>query len=541
MPASSSTRLLDRLSVGWKISLIPLLFLLATGGLLAYTITTAEDQMRDAVTIDVAGKQRSLVRSYLSQVLLEARGADADPAAIAEHLLTSQTVLLDGGSKQFLNSGETVTVEAAPTTAIRQMLLETTKAIQTLRTSGEEFLALPADDPNADAVLQRLVENADAVEREANKVVKAYSEYSQEKIARMIRWELVLALSVAVVGGLISWWIARGIVGPLGRVVESAQQIAEGDLTGRPLAMSGNGEVGRLANVFDRMMAVLKDVTQQIRSATEDVNSASAEILASTQQQAAGTKEQAATVQEITSTMQEISRSGRQIIEKAKEISTSAEASATASQSGIQAVRATTRTMEAIREQVEEVAENIVSLSEKTQAVGEIIATVNDIAEQSNLLALNASIEAADAGADGNRFSVVASEMKQLADQAKECTVQVRTILGDIQKGINTSVMLTEEAVKRVESGRHQADTSEQTIHEMNSTTESSVSAFEQIIAAANQQQIGFEQVTQGMQDIRQAAEQTAQGTSQLEAAVANLGAMSSQLRSTVGRYRMDS
>ena len=138
-------------------------------------------------------------------------------------------------------------------------------------------------------------------------------------------------------------------------------------------------------------------------------------------------------------------------------------------------------------------ADNIVALSEKTQAVGEIIATVNDIAEQSNLLALNAAIEAAAAGDQGSRFSVVANEMKNLADQAKESTVQVRTILGDIQKGINSSVMLTEEAVKRVEAGKQQADVTERTIREMAETTQESVQAFQQIIGAANQQQIGFE------------------------------------------------
>src|SRR5205814_10329015 len=123
----------------------------------------------------------------------------------------------------------------------------------------------------------------------------------------------------------------------------------------------------------------------------------------------------------------------------------SAEAASATSKSGLQAVKSTNRTMEAIREQVEEVAEHIVALSEKTQTVGEIIATVNDIAEQSNLLALNATIEAAAAGSEGNRFSVVATEMKNLADRAKACTIQVRTILSEIQKGINTSVMLTEE------------------------------------------------------------------------------------------------
>jgi methyl-accepting chemotaxis protein len=202
-------------------------------------------------------------------------------------------------------------------------------------------------------------------------------------------------------------------------------------------------------------------------------------------------------------------------------------------------VQDTNRTMTTIREQVEEVAGNVVALSEKTQAVGEIIATVNDIAERSNLLALNAAIEAAAAGEQGNRFSVVANEMKNLADQAKDSTVQVRTILGDIQKGINSSVLFTEEAVKRVEAGKQQADVAEQTIRQMAQTTLESVQAFEQIIGAGNQQQIGFEQVAQGMKDIREAARQTATATAQLEQAVGNLNGLSQELKKAVGRYQL--
>src|SRR5206468_8142790 len=133
---------------------------------------------------------------------------------------------------------------------------------------------------------------------------------------------------------------------------------------------------------------------------------------------------------------------------------------------GMQAVQNTTLTMEKIRQQAEAVAENVVVLSERTQAVGEIIATVNDIAEQSHLLSLNAAIEAAAAGEHGRTFSVVAAEIKNLAGQSKEATVQVKSILGAIQKGINSSVMLTEEAVKRVDLGKQQADLAASTIHE---------------------------------------------------------------------------
>src|SRR3546814_13729394 len=113
-----------------------------------------------------------------------------------------------------------------------------------------------------------------------------------------------------------------------------------------------------------------------------------------------------------------------------------------------------------------------------------IITTVNDIAERSSLLALNAAIEAAAAGEHGLSFAVVADEMKNLASQAKEATVEVRSILGDIQRGIGTAVMQTEEAVKRVESGKEQAAASEKTNNELANNAERRVVTFEQHMAA---------------------------------------------------------
>lgn len=358
--------------------------------------------------------------------------------------------------------------------------------------------------------------------------------------SRELTFTLVLATLLAVgIGTLVAVLLSRQIIGTARKLAERAQQIASGDLTGAALVSKSADELGQLANGFDGMLLGLRDLTGQILSVTENVNSAATQISSSATQQAVSTKEQAATVQEITSTMQEISQSGMQIVEKARAVASTAEATATASKSGIQAVQTTNSSMRAIREQVEEVAENIVALSEKTQAVGDIIATVTDVAEQSNLLALNATIEAAEAGAEGNRFSVVASEMKNLADQAKGCTVQVRTILSEIQKGINSAVMLTEEAVKRVELGKQQAELSEASIRQMSETTHQSVHAFQQIIAATNQQQVGFDQVTQGMRDIDQATQQTATGTSQLEQAVLSLSSLSQQLKTAVATYRV--
>lgn len=337
---------------------------------------------------------------------------------------------------------------------------------------------------------------------------------------------------------LVGFMISRSITRPIGRFMEFVEQVGKGDLT-RTAEVSSSDEIGRLGASLNQMVAGLREVAGQTRSATETLNAATAEILASTKQQVASTEEQAVAVQQTTATVEEIGQTGTQISDRAKKVSTSAENTSQNSAAGLQAVQNTSRTMDLIQEQAESVAENIIALSQKTQAVGEIISSVNDIAEQSNLLALNAAIEAAAAGDQGRRFSVVANEMKNLADQAKQATTQVRSILSEIQKGINTSVMLTEEAVKRVDSGKQQSQVAEKTIRQMTDGIQESVQAFQQIVAATGQQQIGFEQVTLAMKSIRLATEQTASGINQQEKAAAGINAMAQQLRQTVERYKL--
>jgi methyl-accepting chemotaxis protein len=134
---------------------------------------------------------------------------------------------------------------------------------------------------------------------------------------------------------------------------------------------------------------------------------------------------------------------------------------------------------------------------------------------------------------------VVASEIKNLADQSKSATVQVKTILGDIQKEINTSVMLTEEAVKRVDLGKQQADMAASAIRNMAANIGQSVQAFQQIVAGSNQQLIGFENVMQAMKDLSRGSEQATSTTRQTEKAAANLTALGAQLRTVTEGYRL--
>ncbi len=381
------------------------------------------------------------------------------------------------------------------------------------------------------ALISEMREVANGGVENGRQLVRRVYEESQISIIGAI-------IAATIVAIIIVMLLRRAIVGPIQKFMLFVERVGRGELSGQPAGI-GTDEIGRLGVTLNSMVAGLKDLAMQSREATNNLGTAIAEIRASTQEQAAGVEEQLAAVQETAATVDEITHAGSQVTKRAQEVIASAQATAQTSTEGMRAVGETSRAMDGIREQAELVAQNIVSLSEKTQAIGDIISSVNDISERSHLLALNAAIEAAAAGESGRSFAVVASEMKVLADQAKDATNQVRAILGDVQRGINTSVMLTEEAVKRAATGKERTEITQRTIGEIANRFQESVLTFQQIVASTNQQQLGIEQVMGALQNIRQASQQTAAGTRQLNDAASNLGGLSEQLLGLSARYRI--
>ncbi|MBP2292662.1 methyl-accepting chemotaxis protein [Azospirillum rugosum] len=410
--------------------------------------------------------------------------------------------------------------------------------------------------PMFDKLLQGRVDDARAVQpqltamravidtniTDGSQISEGLAQAGQDRI-RQLRRELIESAVIAgivaiVVAIAIAFLTSRSITARLRRAVRLTGQVRDGDLT-QQVAAEGSDELATLGRYLNDMAAKLRTVASSTRATAESMHAATAQIRASTQQQAASVAQQLAAVEETTATLSEITESGAQINRRAQGVAENAQAAAATSETGLKAVEDTNQAMDAIREQAEAVAENIVLLSERTQAIGEIILTVNDIAERSHLLALNAAIEAAAAGEHGRTFAVVASEIKSLADQAKEATAQVRSNLSEIQHGINASVMLTEEAVKRVGAGKRQTDATQATIRDLAESVQESLLAFQQIVAGTNQQQIGLEQVTRAMQNIRDAGTQTAAGTRQLEGAAANLNDLGEGLVGLVQYYRV--
>ncbi len=374
---------------------------------------------------------------------------------------------------------------------------------------------------------------------EADKRAQASLTQAEQRADDSIRLFAIVGLVALLSGAGMALFLDRIIANPLKTLSGVAERVASGDLTVNVPSDQRADEVGALAQAFRRMVENLREVNRETREGVNVLAASASEILAATTQVASGAAETATAVSETTTTVEEVKQTAQVATQKAKYVSDSAQKSAQVSQSGKKAMDGTIAGMQRIREQMESIAESIVRLSEQSQAIGEIIASVNDLAEQSNLLAVNAAIEAAKAGEQGKGFAVVAQEVKSLAEQSKQATAQVRTILSDIQKATGAAVMATEQGSKAVEAGVKQSAEASDAIRQLADSIAEAAQAATQIAASSQQQLVGMDQVALAMENIKVASTQNVASTRQAETAAQNLHELGQKLKQLVEQYRV--
>jgi PAS domain S-box-containing protein len=292
----------------------------------------------------------------------------------------------------------------------------------------------------------------------------------------------------------------------------------------------------QLEDMVKQRTTELTNVLSSVKETVNTLTATSSEIQAATAQVASGTAENAAAIGQTTTTVEEVRQAAQLSAQKAKNVSDSAQRVEQISRTGQKAVEEASAGMRHIRGQMDSIAQTIVRLSEQSQSIGGIIASVADIADQSNLLAVNAAIEAARAGEQGKAFSVVAQEIKSLAEQSKQATTEVRTILNDIQKATSAAVMATEQGSKAVESGVKQSGQAGESIRVLAESVGEAVQAAVQIVASSEQQVVGMNQIGTAMENVNQSGAETAVSMRQVETAAKNLHELAQKLKGIVDR-----
>ena len=322
----------------------------------------------------------------------------------------------------------------------------------------------------------------------------------------------------------------------LGEISSVSKQIAGGDLT---VTVKPVSDKDLLGFAFADMVKNLRNVNREISDGVNVLASSASEILASATQAATGMAETTTSVSETTATVEEVKQTAQLTVEKSRSVSENAQKSALVAQQGSDTVARTVEETNNIRKLMESVAESIVKLSEQTQAIGDIMVAVSDLTQQSNLLAVNAAVEASKAGEHGKGFTVVAQEIKSLADQSKQATEQVRIILRDIQKATGASVLAAEQVSKAVDTGVKQATESGESIRRLAASMTEAAQAATQIAASSQQQFAGMDQIAMAMENIKQAAQQNMFGSKQAEKAAQDMNKLGHKLKEIVAKYKV--
>ena len=357
-------------------------------------------------------------------------------------------------------------------------------------------------------------------------------------INKMGKEMLVMAVVIVIIVIIIAIIFSKLFTRPIVKLNQISKYLADGDLT-HSIDINRSDEIGALANSFKSMQKNLRNQIEEITEGVNVLSSSSSEIMAMISQLASGSAETATSVSETTSTIEEVKQTTDVSNQKATEVADSAQKISMVSQDGRRSVQETIEGMNKIKQQMESIAGIVIQLSEKSHTIGEIATTVNDLAEQSNLLAVNASIEAAKAGEQGKGFTVVAQEIKNLAERSKESTVQIRTILADIQKEISSAVMATEQGGKVIDEALDLSTMASEVITTLASSVEQASQANIQIAASSQQQLVGMDQITSAMENIKEASLQTTNGTKQTEESVVELNKLGERLLKILKQYKL--
>ena len=316
-------------------------------------------------------------------------------------------------------------------------------------------------------------------------------------------------------------------------LIDRLNAVAEGSST---LDVALDGFPAPLLASLRRLVGRGEAGRNELRAATGALMSSGSEIATTTREQSSAMTQASQSVADVTTTVEELSQISAQNVEKTDSIIKVAEKSEQISQEGQQSVALAIAEMEKLREHVRVVATTVLALSQQTQQIGEIITSVNDVAEQSKLLALNAAIEAARAGEHGRGFGVVATEIRALAEQSKQATVQVRNILIEIQKATQAAVLVSDEGSRRAEDGTNRVRGIGEKLGQLVYVISQTTRASRQISSSIQQQRSGLEQILAAMKGINQVVSETSIGVHEIERTVGDLAKACAHLNSLTER-----
>ncbi|EHJ94802.1 methyl-accepting chemotaxis protein [Vreelandella boliviensis] len=363
-----------------------------------------------------------------------------------------------------------------------------------------------------------------------------------------------IGLLILLVGLLVLYPLAGSLIRPLIDFQRQLKDITFSLDLSRRVSTDDKAELGDLADqtneLLERLSRAIAAVAKNAQALTQV-----AERLAQTaglsgvhgsdidheasQTMAAAVEEMASSVAEITSTMEELSTSSTQIADHSQSVVDVANQTLERSRKGSSAMQLLQSKMQDIRSDSEQSLTEIMTLGAKSKQINKVMELINTLAAQTKLIAFNAALEASSAGESGRRFSVVASEIRRLADSVTDSTQEIEAHTDDIQTAINRLVVASEKGASSIEQGVEASISTAQDLEALLKAASQTSSAAQQISLSTQQQKTASSQVVMALRDIDTASSRNAHSVRSITDISQDMIHMSAELNALVQEFTL--
>ena len=328
---------------------------------------------------------------------------------------------------------------------------------------------------------------------------------------------IVFSILVAVI-------MSNNVVKPVQLIAQGLNEISGGDLTSC-VELTRSDEVGQMASCFNQMISTLQEIIAGITSAITAISQDTATLTQISESNSVSLTQVAATTVQFATTAEQSS-------ERAQLMSEQAQDALVLAGDGMKQIELSGEIMVTIDQTAKQSVQAIRSLQQEISKIGEMIDSISDIAEQTNLLALNAAIEAARAGEEGRGFSVVAQEVRNLAEQTQTLVTEVRSIMDAVSVQAERAVQVSAANDREVDRGIGVLDETKQAFTFIAANIEETVRSFEEVARATQELALGSEEISI-------ATERQSSSVDEVARVAVSVGHMVEELKVLVGRFRM--
>ncbi|MDO8752348.1 MAG: methyl-accepting chemotaxis protein, partial [Anaerolineales bacterium] len=344
-------------------------------------------------------------------------------------------------------------------------------------------------------------------------------DYIHESSEEKLRAVQVLQRNVDVIGGVVT-------------------AAANGDLTGH-ITTEGGGAITSLGQGVQQMIDSLNALVTQVQHSGLQLASSATAIAATSRQQEATVAEQAASTNEIVTTATEISATSKELVATMNEVSNVAAGAAGAAENGRAGLNKMELTMKHIVDAAGSISSKFEVLNEKANNINTVVTTITKVADQTNLLSLNAAIEAEKAGEYGFGFSVVAKEIRRLADQTAVATLDIEQMVKEMRSAVSAGVMSMERFSEQVRHSVNDVREVSAQLTQIIEQVQALTPRFETVHHGMQFQAEGAAMINQSMIQLNEAAHQTVDSLKESNSAIAQLTVTARDLQSGVIKFKV--